>query len=50
MNTIYAIFCSTSGSRRVNLVINPVISNECGKDREVEHICGRKTFEVMTST
>ena len=22
-------FCSTSGTRRVNLVINPVISHEC---------------------
>jgi hypothetical protein len=27
--------CSTSGTRRVNLVINPVISHEWGKDREV---------------
>ena len=27
--------CSTSGTRRVNLVINPVISREWGKDREV---------------
>ena len=27
--------CSTSGTRRVNLVTNPVISRECGKDREV---------------
>ena len=37
--------CSTSGARRVNLVMNPVISHECGKDREVcirqmEHIRG----------
>jgi hypothetical protein len=27
--------CSTSGTRRVNLVTNPVISHEWGKDREV---------------
>jgi hypothetical protein len=28
-------YCSTSGTRRVNLVTNPVISHEWGKDREV---------------
>jgi hypothetical protein len=28
-------FCSTSGTRRVNLVTNPLISREWGKDREV---------------
>ena len=33
--------CSTSGTRHVNLVTNPVISREWGKDREI--------FEVMTS-
>ena len=27
--------CSTSGTRRVNLVTNPVISRELGKDQEV---------------
>ena len=27
--------CSTTGTRRVNLVTNPVISREFGKDREV---------------
>ena len=27
--------CSTSGTRRVNLVANPVISHEWGKDQEV---------------
>ena len=36
--------CSTSGTRRVNLVTHPVISRERGKDREVfttmEHIRG----------
>jgi hypothetical protein len=30
--------CSTSDTRRVNLVTNPVISHECRMDREVEHI------------
>ena len=53
--------CSTSGSRRVNLVTNPVISHEWGKYREVLTTSGRypwsycdadtggdgKTFEVM---
>ena len=28
-------FCSISDTRRVNLVVNPVISLEWGKDREV---------------
>ena len=28
-------FCSTSDARRVNLVTNPVISHEWGKDREM---------------
>jgi hypothetical protein len=37
--------CSTSGTRRVNLVTNPVISHGREKDRkkclrQVEHICG----------
>jgi hypothetical protein len=30
-----SIFCSTSGTRRVNLLTNPVISQEWGKEREV---------------
>ena len=30
--------CSTSGTHHVNLVTNPVISREWGKDREVEHV------------
>ena len=30
-----SISCSTSGTSRVNLVTNPVISREWGKDREV---------------
>jgi hypothetical protein len=29
------LWCSNSGGRRVNLVRNPVIGNEWGKDREV---------------
>ncbi len=36
--------CSTSGTRRINLVSNPMISREWGKDREVfltvKHIRG----------
>jgi hypothetical protein len=40
-----SISCFTSGTRRVNLVTNPVISHERGKDRkkclrQVEHIRG----------
>ena len=56
--------CSTSGTRRVNLVTNPVISREWGKNREVfttfvtqifhsgQRSQGgdRKSFKVMTST
>jgi hypothetical protein len=33
--------CSTSGTRRVNLVTNSVISREWGKDREVFTTSGR---------
>jgi hypothetical protein len=36
-------FCSTSGTRRVNLVTNPVISREWGKDREFLYIYKSKT-------
>jgi hypothetical protein len=32
--------CSTSDTRRVNLVTHPVISHEGGKERKVEHIRG----------
>jgi hypothetical protein len=32
--------CSTSGTRCVNLITNPVISHAWGKDWEVEHIGG----------
>jgi hypothetical protein len=35
---------STSGTRRVNLVTNPVISHECGKDREVFTTSGTYTW------
>ena len=53
--------CSTSGTRRVNLVTNPVISREWGQDRKVFTTSGtypwsfvtrifQKIFEVMTST
>ena len=42
----------TSGTRRVTLVTNPVISHEWGKERKVFTTIGinHKTFEVMTST
>ena len=36
--------CFTSGTRRVNLVTIPVISHECGKDREVFTTSGTFTF------
>ena len=38
--------CSTSGTRRVNLVTNPVISREWGKDREVLTTC-RSLFVLL---
>jgi hypothetical protein len=49
--------CSSSDTRRVNLVTNPVISNEWGKTREVfttdetypRSFVTLKTFEVITS-
>jgi hypothetical protein len=31
--------CSTSGTRHVTLITNPVISHEWGKDREVFTTC-----------
>jgi hypothetical protein len=47
---------STSGTRRVNLVANPVISHERGKDRkkclrQVEHICGhlRRIYSIAVN-
>ena len=36
--------CSTSGISRVNLVTNPVISQESGKDREVLNLNVNVTF------
>jgi hypothetical protein len=36
--------CSTSGTRRVNLVTNPVINHERGKDLEVINTSG--TYQV----
>jgi hypothetical protein len=38
--------CSTSGTRGVNLVTNPVISREWGKDREVLTTC-RSVFVLL---
>jgi hypothetical protein len=41
-------FCSTSGTRRVNLVTNPVISCEWGKDREVFTTSGIYPWSFVT--
>jgi hypothetical protein len=40
--------CSTSGTCRVNLVINPVISREWGKDREVLTTSGTYPWSFVT--
>jgi hypothetical protein len=40
--------CSTSGTRRVNLVTNPVISRECGQDREVFTTSGTYPWSFVT--
>jgi hypothetical protein len=40
--------CSTSDSRRVNLVTNPVISYEWGKDREVFTTSGTYPWSFVT--
>jgi hypothetical protein len=40
--------CSTSGTRRVNLVTNPVISHEWGKDQEVFAISGTYSWSFIT--
>jgi hypothetical protein len=40
--------CSTSDTRRVNLVTNPVISHERGKDREVFTTSGTYTLSFVT--
>jgi ribosomal protein L32 len=39
--------CSTSGTRHVNLVTNPVISREWGKDREVFTTCGTYPWSFL---
>ena len=41
-------FCSTSGARRVNLVTNPVISREWGKDWEVSTTSGTYPWSFVT--
>ena len=41
-------FCSTSGTRRVNLVTNPVISNEWGEDREMFTTSGTYSWSFVT--
>ena len=40
--------CSTSGTRRVNLVTNPVESREWGKDREVFTTSGTYPWSFVT--
>ena len=40
--------CSTSGTRRVNLVTHPVISREWGKDREVFTTSGTYPWSFVT--
>ena len=40
--------CSTSGTRRVNLVTKPVISREWGKDREVITTSGTYPWSFVT--
>ena len=40
--------CSTSDTRRVNLVTNPVISHERGKDREVFTTSGTYPWSFVT--
>jgi hypothetical protein len=40
--------CSTSGTRRVNLVTNPVISREWGKDRKVFTTSGTYPWSFVT--
>ena len=40
--------CSTSGTRRVNLVTNPVISREWGKDLEVFTTSGTYPWSFVT--
>ena len=41
-------FCSTSGTSRVNLVTNPAISHEWGKDREVHTTSGTYPWSFVT--
>ena len=40
--------CSTSGTRHVNLVTNPVISRELGKEREVLTTSGTYPWSFVT--
>jgi hypothetical protein len=40
--------CSTGGTRRVNLVTNPVINRESGKDREVFTTSGTYPWSFVT--
>jgi hypothetical protein len=40
--------CSTSGTRRVNLVTNPVVNHEWGKDRKVFTASGTYAWSFVT--
>ena len=40
--------CSTSGTHRVNLVANPIVSRESGKDREVFTTSGTYPWSFVT--
>jgi hypothetical protein len=40
--------CSTSGTRRVNIATNPVVSREWGKDREVFTTSGTYPWSFVT--
>ena len=41
--------CSTSGTRRVDLVTNPLITHECGKDRKVLTRSGTYPWSFVTT-
>jgi hypothetical protein len=41
-------FCSTSGTRQVNLIVNPVISHEGGKNRVVFTTSGTYPWSFVT--
>jgi hypothetical protein len=48
ISLIEGCFCSTSDTRRVNLVTNPVISHELGKEREGLTTSGTYLWSFVT--